>query len=1338
MIKVLAGFFITLWLSSNAHAAPLSPENVPLPLKPWIDWVLQDKEELNCPFLYNSAQERHCSWPSQIKLDLNSKEGVFESRWRVYKESWLLLPGDEKVWPLNITVNKQPALVLKRNGKPALKLESGSYEIRGNFLWERIPENLTMPDDTGLLSLTVNGKMIMAPVIKQGRLWLKAEDSGRKKTESVRNSLDTQVFRKIIDDVPMQVATMLDIEVAGEQREIKLAKPLLDGFVPLKIQSPLPARLEPDGQLLVQVRPGRWQIEVWGRSTEAKKALTLPENNKAWPQQEVWVFEGRPALRVVEPENLPAIDPSQTNLPAQWQSLPAYRIEQGGNLAFKVIRRGDPEPEPNRLNLSRKIWLDFNGQGYTVNDKITGILTRGWRLDTLPGMTIGKVNLDNKSQLITRQTSSDKQGIEIRKGSVNLDADSRIEGSIDTINAVGWEQNFDQVRAELNLPPGWRLLGAQGVDNVPDSWISRWTLLDLFLVLIAALATAKLWNYRWGGVALLTFILIWHEPGAPHLVWLNILAATALLKVLPAGKFKIAVNSYRYAAWGILVLIALPFMVAQVRIGLYPQLEKPWQNIQPPIYASDEAVEFAPQAETMNRTFSESKLAGKARSALKEAGGYGDYKQQQVNFERIDPNAKIQTGPGLPQWQWHSIHLIWNGAVNAEQELRLWYITPTLNMLLNFSRVLLITVMALLMIGYRDQWVKLRSSYFGLLLVIVLPVLMPVKNGWASYPDQAMLQELKNRLLEAPDCLPECAQIQQMNLQVSDREMVIELQIHAQQETIVPLPAQYEQWYPNQVLVDGQPADALYSMQESLRLSIPAGRHQIIMRGIMPNLSRIVLPLPLKPSRVSAKSTGWDIVGINENGTSDKQLQISKIKTVTAEQAKVQIEPGLLPPFVKVERTLHLGLDWRVSTRVIRISPVGSAVVLAVPLLSGEAVTTENVRVKEGKAIINMTAEQKMMAWQSVLTKTEKLGLIAAGTQQWIEVWKADISPIWHIETAGLAMMHLNKKGYWQPEWHPWPGEQLEFTITRPEPVTGNTLTIENSYLEIKPGLRSRHAELKLTINSSQGTQHAIKLPDQAELQAVVIDGNTQPVRQQERTVILPIHPGKQTIDLTWQANQDISSIIKTPVIDLGADSVNTNLQISLGQDRWVLLTFGPRFGPAVLFWGVLIVIALISLGLGRLTITPLKNWHWFLLLVGLSQIPVGSAAVVVAWLITLGLRRQKQPASKAYFNALQIVLAGLTVMSLLLLFFAIEHGLLGTPEMQITGNQSSVNQLKWYQDRSQAELPIATSISVSVTVYRILMLMWALWLASALLKWLRWGWECFSVNGLWRKKRSD
>jgi hypothetical protein len=35
-------------------------------------------------------------------------------------------------------------------------------------------------------------------------------------------------------------------------------------------------------------------------------------------------------------------------------------------------------------------------------------------------------------------------------------------------------------------------------------------------------------------------------------------------------------------------------------------------------------------------------------------------------------------------------------------------------------------------------------------------------------------------------------------------------------------------------------------------------------------------------------------------------------------------------------------------------------------------------------------------------------------------------------------------------------------------------------------------------------------------------------------------------------------------------------------------------------------------------------------------------------------------------------------------------------------------------------------------------MLLWSLWMALSLLNWLRWGWECFSTEGLWRETKKN
>ena len=84
----------------------------------------------------------------------------------------------------------------------------------------------------------------------------------------------------------------------------------------------------------------------------------------------------------------------------------------------------------------------------------------------------------------------------------------------------------------------------------------------------------------------------------------------------------------------------------------------------------------------------------------------------------------------------------------------------------------------------------------------------------------------------------------------------------------------------------------------------------------------------------------------------------------------------------------------------------------------------------------------------------------------------------------------------------------------------------------------------------------------------------------------------------------------------------------------------------------------------------------------------------------------------------------------------AVGEGLLGNPEMFIRGNGSTPTHLKWFQARAGGELPQPRVISCSVWFYRFAMLAWALWLAAALIRWLKWGWNQFSSGGCWKRRQ--
>jgi hypothetical protein len=1267
MQRIFCLLILAAWAAFPAQGAgPAVPE----PLKPWVGWVLEDNRDYRCPFLYNSFDEKRCSWPSRLTLDLQAQQGRFGLDLTVYAESWTQLPGDAKHWPQQVVVDDKPAQVLERDGFPALQLAAGSYRIEGEFFWDTLPESLAVPQNSGLIDLSVQDQNIPLPALKDGQLWIKQSGMGVKTPHAQENKIDLQVFRRIIDDVPLQVMTRIDLDVSGLQREIKLPSPLLPGFIPVQLQSPLPARLEAGGQLLLQVRPGHWQVELLARHPHDLLQLALPRIAVPWPDAEIWAFDARPYQRVVEIKNLPAIDPQQTNLPEDWRSLPAYRVIQGEAMQFTLVRRGDSDPKPNQLSLQRRLWLDFDGGGYTVNDRINGTMTQTRRLNALPELQLGQVNLDGNSQLITCLAGGgqqcEKQGVEVRRGLIDLNADSRLSAPVSRLSAVGWEQQFHQVGAELNLPPGWRLLGAGGVDNVPDSWISRWTLLDLFVVLIAALAVGRLWSLQWGLFALLTLSLIWHEPGAPRYVWLHILAAGALLKVLPEGKFATFVKLYRAVFWLALVLVAVPFMVEQIRIGLYPQLEYPYQIVQPAPY--DVQPQPAPMASAPAPAMEaeiaaggeagllERKAQAKFRSMAKDGrrirARVSGYEEQAVNFDRIDPKANIQTGPGLPQWQWKKIQLSWNGPVDSGQQIRFWLLSPALSLFFNLLRVALLAILSLLMFDLLDKHIRFKWPP-SLFAIVLLPLMLLPDPARADFPDQAMLDALKQRLLKAPECAPQCAQISEMHLNIDSDNLQIDLQAHNREHVAVPLPAQSEQWFPNQVTVDGKAAQGLFrDDQGGLWLYLPEGRHSIAMQGRVALQHKFSLPLPLQAHRVSVAAHDWQIEGVHEHGVADQQLQFTRIgRGATAAVAQAALEPGILPPFVSVERTLQLGLDWGVQTRIVRQSPPDSAVVLEVPLLPGESVTSTGVRVKNGKVLVNMPPQQSEMLWQSTLEKTAQLEFTAAATDQWVEVWRADVSPIWHLEIEKLAVVHQqDPQGAWLPEWRPWPGEKLRLAVTRPDAVSGETKTIDKSILRLSPGSRLLEASLEVLLRSSKGGQHVLTLPESSELQTVLIDGLSQPLRLKDRQLIVPIRPGTQTLQLTWRQNRGIAPLLQSPEVNLGSASVNNHIQINLGQDRWILYTLGPSFGPAVLFWGILAVIALLAYGLGQIRLTPLKPWHWFLLLVGLSQIPFAAAVVVAGWMLALGLRAERPLPEATWFNAVQVGLGLLSVVSLVLL----------------------------------------------------------------------------------------
>jgi hypothetical protein len=1342
--RALAGVLALLPLlaSPAAAAGPITPERVPAELRPWTDWVLVGHEEELCPFL-DGSEERRCLWPGRLSLDLDERGGRFAQSWTVYAAGKAPLPGEERLWPQDLQVDGRPAAALADHGAPVVPLTAGSHTVAGSFRWDSLPEALQVPSSIGLVLLTVGRTPVPFPErAATGRLFLQRSRTAR--TEEDR--LQTAVERRLVDDVPFEVVTRIELSVSGREREVVLGSPLLPGFLPLSLGSPLPARLEPDGRLRIQVRPGAWTVEVAARHAGGPvTALGLPPPSGPWAGEEIWVFDARPRLRLVDVAGAPAVDPQQTRLPEDWKRLPAYRLRPGEALRLTERRRGDVPPAADRLQLRRILWLDFDGSGYTFADHVSGGLHGNRRLEMAPPTRLERVVVGGRDQVIAREPGAPRVGIEVRQGVVDLQAEGRIEGGIFSFPAVGWDRDFEAVHGEINLPPGWTILAATGLDDAPRSWIARWTLLDLFLVLVSALAVRQLWGNRWGLLALAALVLTWQEPGAPTWEWLAVLAAAALLRLLPAGRARNLVRLLSLAAAVTLVLVTVAFVVQLLRQAIFPALERP--NVA--VGEAEELVDGLEVAKVQPRSLAALGYLGGRRAA--SAAPYGVAASRPI--EEIDPTAIVTTGPGLPRWRWTRVELRWDGPVHRSQRLRLFLLPPAANLLLALLRLALLSLLLLRVLplpggrlprlpGWRLLARHLPLSILPfvapLLLVLSGLVVASPRAARADVPSQEILHQLRDGLLAKPDCHPNCAASPRLVLELGPAMLRARLEVGAVAAVAVPLPGGAQHWLPSQVLVDGKPPAGLVLGGEGrLWLQVGPGRHEVLLEGPLPQRDAVVLPLPLKPHRVETAGGGWTVSGIHEDGVPDDSLQLTRATSGAAAAATAMPAPSALPPFLQVERTLHLGLLWGVETRVVRKSPTGTPVTVEVPLLAGESVTSPGVRVAQGKVLVSMGPQSGELAWASDLAVTPRIELSAPRTLAWTEVWKLDAAALWHVAEAGIPpVVPADDEQERTPEWHPWPGERLTLAISRPIAERGATVTIDRSQLVLAPGARSTSATLEIELRSSRGGQQVVTLPAGAALESAALGGAVLPLRQEGRRVTWPISPGAQKLTLTWREPRGNAWFFRTSRVDLGARSVNASTVVQVPASRWVLLTGGPRLGPAALFWGLLLVLLLVAAALGRLGLAPLRRRDWFLLGIGLSQIPLEAAAVVVGWLLAAGWRRTKAAGIRRpfAFDLLQILLVVWGLAALGILFFAVREGLLGLPEMQIAGNASSASQLRWFADRAGSTLPSAWFLSLPMGCYRLAMLAWALWLAIALLGWLRWAWQSLNVSGGWRR----
>lgn len=1331
----VGGVWLLLLTLSWVNAGAASPAA----LSDWSRWLSDQNPEWKCPRWNNTpaadASARLCLFPSELRLQLNNSGASFEYRVDVYGKSALApLPGDKNSWPQNVTLNgSRASAVIERDGQPFMLLEAGRHRLRGELSWSIRPAFVSVPSEVVLLSAYQGGEWL--PLERRGnRLMLTPPVSNT--TDQQQDSISIEVYRKLSDGVPMQLETQLLLMVSGKNREVVLGPVVPADTLPMHLDSSLPARLEADGRLRLQLLPGTHRIVLRSRYQQPIAAFSSPALGTVhWPRAEFLSFEEDHPFRSVKLAGARSVDTSQINLPSQWRALPTYRIERDTQLELETETRGDTSPASNELNVQRDLWLDFSGQGFTTLDRIDGTMHQRWRLDAAPEVQIGRASVNGEPTVVTQYQGL--EGLEIRSPSINLEAITRVEQR-DRLPIVGWNAQAESVRATVHLPPAWKALHVSGAETAHGTWVSQWNLWEVFLLMVIVAATRRLFNLRVAVVATISYLLALQEPNSP-LVFIPVLLIILALAGIANESVQRILKTVAVITVLALALGFVQFAVESFRLAIYPTLERasvgdyyrrsnPWE------------------AEEDAQTLQELRVSGKSYSLAipsKSAPPPADLSHYDTTETEL-----VQTGPGQPGWTWRSLSLRFHGPVAADDTLRLYLLPPWATSLWRIFMVLccglLSAVIVHRLVRLMFTPVKGIAGQAAAVLCAIMGVstLLPQSAQAQQYPPEYLLDRLESQLNQSPLCWPQCSAINGATLSADEDQVTLELELYSETAMVMPMPKAIGGLHWQSVRSGGQNRSLADTGMTGPVVALQPGSQKVQLEGRIAGDSwSLKFHVPVHNLTLAAET--WSVGGWVNGRVQGEVLSFQR--QPRQEQLSHTLRNDPEPPLVQVERHLVMARQWELVTTVTRLAPAEGPFEASVQLWPDEKRLSGEGEVRDGRVTVNFATQQNRVRWRSRLQPVSELHLRASEAANQVERWVLTPSDRWRLDFQGIPPNRGMGAQAHQSTFQPLPGEQLVVRAQAPDAVTGPSHTIEKITLDQIGGRSLEKTEATLSIRASLAEDFAFDVPAGAKVTRLTYAGKPLSLPEDQR-ILVTLNPGEHDVSVSFQQSVEERWLQRSAALSLQESSANLHLNYHLPRDRWPLYVSGPAIGPAMLFWGVLCVIVLGAVLLHQLAraqnlALPISITGWLLLGVGLSTVNSYGVLVVAVCFFALAVRGQKVVTARwsgRHFKLMQLGLVALASLTVVCLISAIPMGLLSDPEMKVTGNGSSSHLYHYYQDRAGGDgFPQVTVFSVPLIVYRAAMLLWSLWLATQLMVWARWGWDCYRQGGAWRSGRN-
>jgi hypothetical protein len=712
-------------------------------------------------------------------------------------------------------------------------------------------------------------------------------------------------------------------------------------------------------------------------------------------------------------------------------------------------------------------------------------------------------------------------------------------------------------------------------------------------------------------------------------------------------------------------------------------------------------------------------------SVAKDADVGGAAAPEPEQFSYTD--KALVSGPALPTWRWRQHVIQIDGPVDSSKQVSFILLSAGMNRLLSALRVFL--MLALVWIVWRRLGFVVRIPNVGHTATIACLLLLCnfgcLPTAYADFPSATLLKELEETLATKRCQRTVCAVIERGALTLDGRTYTLTLTASSDGAGAVALPGPMEVLMPQTVSIDGAESFALRRIEGNvLEVRVPPGRSVIEVKGIIPEQIAFSIQFQDKPLFLTVAAQDWIVEGLSPSGVIIDSLRITKRSQKESDTSNPnlgQTSSATLTPWVIVHREVTIAEQIEVTTQVDRIGGVSNPARVRIPLLAGESVTAGEITVEGNDGLLNFDPGVNTLHYRGTLPSKSEILLEARKMPMVSEEWRVRCSSVVACAPHGLTPTATVIDGSRIFFWQPFPGEKTTLELVSIKAFSGNHLTIDSVVHEVRWGGGLLEGTLTTDLRVTQPSAFTLTIPEGAVVTGVLVDNRSDGHTVAGQAVSVLLTPRPHTVILAYRVAHEAEFKDHAPQIGFNHAVHNATLRLQPKEDRWLLWTANADWGPNVVFWSKLLVLAAICVALQWIGLLPVNILGAILLGIGLTTLPMVWTAIPLAWLGMLKLAPYLKQALLGYHRVFKVsLMVVVTIAGILAFYRIVETGLVLDPPMLVVGNRSSAANLQWFYDHVGQTLPDVWFLSLPIWVWRAFAIVWSTWLVVSFVGWIK------------------